>query len=274
MAKEIRTTTTKIDARAGVRRFIVSRQRSALGLPEMIALASAALLLLAALSSYFLLLRPQRARAEALRDEQTRLERQLQAARSEGQQSESTQASVERILVSLRDFEEQHLGENTPDSTTVVIKKLNDQIHRHRLRISGGLAFTPFEPRGAGAQPARTTGVSKPIQAVYPGIGISVSVEGRYDDLRRFIRDVESDERFVVINAIELESITDASTRNFAAPAFQTPEGEALSTPAPAPAAPTARGAFVSLRLDMAAYFRRPGAAAEQTVSGASGATR
>jgi len=262
----------RMDARAGVRRFLVSRQRSRLGVPEIVALGSAALLLLAALSSYMLFLRPQRARSEALREEQGRLERQLQAARSEGQQSESTQASVERILVSLREFEEQHLGGNTPDGTTTVIKKLNDLIHRHGLRISGGLAFTPFETGGApGAQP-RSTGVSKPIQDVFPGIGISISVEGRYADLRRFIRDVEADERFVVINSVELEGITDTAARNFSDPAAETPAGEGAG-PAAAPASPrpTARGTFVSLRLDMATYFRRPGAAAadEGTTPGA-----
>ena len=255
MSREVPQART--DARAGLRRFLVSRQRSRLGVPEIVALGSAALLLLAALASYALFLRPQRARSESLREEQGRLERQLQAARSEGQQSESTQASVERILVSLREFEEQHLGGNTPDGTTVVIKKLNDLIRRHNLRISGGLAFTPFETGGApGAQP-RSTGVSKPIQAVYPGIGISVSVEGRYADLRRFIRDVETDERFVVINSIELEGITDTAARNFSAVEPPAGEGPAASPPS----GPTARGTFVSLRLDMAAYFRRPGAA-------------
>jgi Tfp pilus assembly protein PilO len=259
-----------MDARAGVRRFLVSRQRSRLGVPEIVALGSAALLLLAALSSYMLFLRPQRARSEALREEQGRLERQLQAARSEGQQSESTQASVERILVSLRDFEEQHLSGNSPDGTTIVIKKLNDLIRRHSLRISGGLAFTPFETGGApGAQP-RSTGVSKPIQAVYPGIGISVSVEGRYADLRRFIRDVETDERFVVINSIELEGITDTAARNFSA--VEPPAGEGAA-PAP-PSGPAARGTFVSLRLDMAVYFRRPGAAATSDDATTPGATR
>lgn len=263
------TPQARMDARAGVRRFLVSRQRSRLGVPEIVALGAAALLLLAALASYMLFLRPQRARLEALREEQGRLERQLQAARSEGQQSESTQASVERILVSLRDFEEQHLSGNTPDGTTIVIKKLNDLIRRHSLRISGGLAFTPFETGGApGAQP-RSTGVSKPIQAVYPGIGISVSVEGRYADLRRFIRDVEMDERFVVINSIELEGITDTAARNFSD--VEPPAGEGpVASP---PSGPAARGTFVSLRLDMATYFRRPGAAASDDAT-TPGATR
>ena len=98
-------------ARAG--RFAASRQRSVLGLPEIIALAVAVVMLACALASYFLYLRPQRTRLAQLSEEQRRLERQLEGARDAGQDSETTQASVERILTSITDFESQHLGENT-----------------------------------------------------------------------------------------------------------------------------------------------------------------
>ncbi len=243
--------------RAGVRRFVASRQRGLLGLPEIIALASAALLLVAALASYFLMLRPQRARLESLAKEQSSLERALQGARSEGQESETTQASVQNILTSLENFETEHLGQVTALSTTEVAGELNRMILKHNLRISGGLDFTQFEGRSMdGAQPRRTTttGPSRPVQTVYPGVGISISVEGPYANLRRFIRDVESqDERFIVINQIELEGITDSRPSSINMP------GETGATAAAAPTA--SRGALVSLRLDMAAYFRRAGAA-------------
>lgn len=258
----------KSDARrkgAGLGRFIESRQRSLLGLPEIIALSAAALLLFAALASYFLLLRPQRARLADLTDEQGRLERALHGARNEGAQSETTQASVEKILASLQEFEARHLGQVTPMSTTEVAGELNKLILRHNLRISGGLDFTQFEGRRAdGGQPSRTTtGTSRPVQTVYPGVGIQVSVEGPYANLRRFIRDVESqDDRFIVINSIELEGVTDSASRS----ALPDMTGEGAAAPvAPSPS----RGALVSLRLDMAAYFRRASvdAQANETVS-------
>ena len=241
----------------GIGNLIRSRQRSALGLPEVIALAASALLLVVALASYFLLLRPQRARLVALQTEQERLDRQLRDARSQGQVGETAQASVERILASIQKFEGEHLSANAAGSTTAVIEELNTLIHRHDLRISGGLTFTPFEVQTAGQQQQQrsATGVSKPIQNVFPGIGVSVSVEGSYLGLRRFIRDVEDDARFVVINAVELEGVTDATAR------FTSPI-EGAETPGETPA-PSARGTVVALRLDMAAYFRRPGTAAE-----------
>jgi Tfp pilus assembly protein PilO len=244
-------------AAANVRRFLASRQRSRLGLPEMIALAAAAVLLAAALSSYFLLLRPQRARLERLADEQGRLERALRGAEADGQVSESTQASVERILASLQEFEAGHLGTPTRLSTTEVAGELNRMILRHNLHISGGLDFTQFEGQGeAGGRQTRAqqTGASRPVQTVFPGVGIQISVEGPYANLRRFIRDVESqDERFIVINSVELEGVTDSRSRS-SAPVLPG-AAEAPATPA---APPTSRGgALVSLRLDMAAYFRR-----------------
>jgi hypothetical protein len=65
---------------------------------------------------------------------------------------------------------------------------------------------------------------------------------------------VEADRQFVVINTVELEGVTDTDAPPVVAP----PDG----TDPSAAAAPTStRGTLVSLRLDMAAYFRRAGAA-------------
>jgi Tfp pilus assembly protein PilO len=238
--------------RAG--RFVKSRQRSVLGMPEVVALVVAAVMLVAALASYFLYLRPQQTRVASLSEEQGRLERQLAGARDEGQKFESTQESVERILTSLQEFESRRLGENTQQSEWDMVGQLNDLLRRHGLERNAKLSYTPFV---VGTRQPAPTGTSRPIQSIFPGIGISLTVEGSYQSLRRFITDVEADPRFIVINSVELESITDPSATAAVAP------GE---TPAPAP---TSRGALVSLRLDMAAYFRRGGAEASPELTGA-----
>lgn len=201
----------------------------------MAALAIAAILLLSALASYLLFLRPQRTRLAQLSDERERLERQLQNARSEGQQSESAQADVEKILTSLSDFESRHLGDNTQQSEWDVVSKLNELLRRHALERNAKLSYTAYAVSAAGRMQQSASGANRPIQAVFPGIGISLTVEGAYQNLRRFITDVEADPRFIVINAVELEGITESG----------------------APGEGATRGAQVSLRLDMAAYFRR-----------------
>ncbi|HEX5706203.1 MAG TPA: hypothetical protein VFX96_02835 [Pyrinomonadaceae bacterium] len=255
------------ELRARLAKFRGQHQRSFLGVPEIIALSAAGLLLFAALASYFLLLRPQRTRLNTLREEQARLERGLREAKTGVEQFTSTQASVEAILRSLEEFETRHLGQNTQGSTAL-IEELNRLIRRHNLRISGGLAFTAFEVvQEADPQRQRqqqTASASKPIQDVFPGTGISISVEGTYPSLRRFIRDVEADPQFIVINSIELEGVTDSASRMPGASPEVAPDGTAIVAPAPT----TARGTLVSLRLDMAAYFRRPGASYEQPADG------
>ncbi len=78
-------------------------------------------------------------------------------------------------------------------------------------------------------------------QTIYPGIAISVTVEGQYQNLRRFIQDIETNRQFVIINSVELERATETNT-------LPSAEGESTGGP---------RAALVSLRLEMATYFQR-----------------
>jgi Tfp pilus assembly protein PilO len=108
------------------------------------------------------------------------------------------------------------------------------------LRNTAGPNYTPLEPAGSknGTTGARTANTK--WQSIYPGIAISVTVEGPYQNLRRFIRDIETNRQFVIINSVELER----STENSAPPA----DGASGAAP---------RGSLVSLRLEMATYFQR-----------------
>ncbi len=268
------------------------------GLPELAALAAALILLLAAVGSYLFVMRPQQVRAQELTVERATLERQLPGLRSSMTQNQDTQTSVREILDSLQNFETEHLGQGANGSTNV-IEELNGLIRKNSLRISGGLAFTQLEetvpgtekkrqqqPREPGASGA--TSASRTVQSVFPGIGITLTVEGTYPNLRHFIKNVEASRQFIVIDAVELESITDngGSTSSFTetetvptaganipgAP----PLGASISNPKPSGANPAsasvatartggARGTLVSLRLDMAAYFRRTNAQIQMT---------
>jgi hypothetical protein len=240
--------------RARLNQLYGSRRRSIFGLPEIIGLAAAGLLLLAALVSYFYFLLPARSRLQQAGEDRTKLQNELRVA-TEGQKlNESTQASVEEIIGSLQDFEARNLVSRN-EAGTAVIEELNTLIRRNALRITTGVSFTQFDvaattnaPAGQGQQRAPvTTGAVRPIQDVFPGVGVSLTVEGRYENLRHFIRDVEADRRFIVINAVELEGITDTNATR-----------AAVGVPGASPALPSARGAtLVSLKLNMAAYFRR-----------------
>ncbi|HEV2802957.1 MAG TPA: GspMb/PilO family protein [Pyrinomonadaceae bacterium] len=213
-------------------------------IPELIALMVAALLLLAAAAAYFFLLVPERSRLSALENERAQLQAKLRASSEGVERNESTQASVDRIVTSLNDFETTALPARDPQTTTAVIGELNEKTRRHSL-ARAQFSFSHLDEFVPGQTPAqqaaaRAGNVSK-RETVFPAIDISLTIEGTYGNLRRFIRDIEQSRRFIVINGVQLENVSETGD--------------------------SARAALVSLRLDMSALFRRSGAG-----SGSSGA--
>jgi Tfp pilus assembly protein PilO len=221
-----------------------SRQRNLLGVPEIIGLVSAAVLLLAAVSSYFFVLAPERARLRERQGERKRLQTILDNSTEGLKRGESTQATVDEIVGSLESFESAHLSSLRSEGSTALIEELNRLIRNNNLRITTGVSFTQFDEFVPGAAAGRqqrrqvTAGSARALQNVFPGIGVNLTVEGAYPNLRRFIRDVEADNQFIVINSVELEGATDGNASR-------------------APGERVAGGTLVSLRLDMAAYYRR-----------------
>lgn len=258
--------------RAGLRTRLgalnITRRRGALGVPEIAALGVAALLLLTAVLSYLFLLAPQRSRKAALEAERAELGLRLKTQQSNLGENKDTQQRVGEILTSLNVFEIDKLGQASSGSQTVV-GEMNRLIVKNNLRISGGVSFTQLQETAPGSEQNRSQrredSAQRVVQSVFPGIGVTLTVEGTYANLRRFIRDIEGDRQFVVIDAVELEGVTDTNASSSPAAAAAAPQGaltaEGLpaAPPAAAPSTPS-RGALVSLRLDMAAYFRRTNA--------------
>lgn len=260
--------------RERIDKFRGARRRNIVGVPEFIGLTFAALMLFAAIVSYFYFLLPARTRLQRAGEERTKLQSELRLSSEGIKRGESTQASVDEIIQSLEEFETRHLVARH-EAATSVIEELNSLIRRNRLNISTGISFTQFDSAAADDSSqtpqgtVRAGGRVKALQNVFPGIGISLTVEGTYQNLRRFIHDIEADRRFIVINGVELEGVTDAGARAAAnarsgfdeGPAAQPggapPQAEGQGGAA-SPATPARGATLVSLRLDMAAYFRRP----------------
>lgn len=246
--------------RARLDSFRSTRKRSALGLSEVLVLAAASALLLAAVLSYLFLLVPQRSRLQALNSESEDLQRVLKTTEGMMGERRDTQMRVSEILASLNRFEIDHLGQ-AGSGTKTVIEEMNRLILKNKLRISGGITYTQLQETAPGADAngaRRRTGeetASRVVQSVFPGIGVALTVEGNYANLRRFIRDIEADRQFVVVNAVELEGVTDS---NSPTATIVGPEGVAAAQPSG-----PSRGALVSLHLDMAAYFRRASTATQ-----------
>ena len=238
--------------RVRVEQLKQSRKRSLLGLPEIIGLAASGFLLLLVLLAYFFSLAPARARLEALNQERDGLQRRLRASQEGLNSDADAQATVATINESLQRFENERLaGRN--EGRMALYTQLNELIRRNALRNTAGPNYVALEPLGqdqqpgASGAPARQRSGNARWQSIYPGIGVNLTVEGAYQNLRHFVRDIELSRQFVVINAVELESIKDTE-----AP----PPVVSGGTAGPVAGQPR-RATLVSLRLDMAVYFKR-----------------
>lgn len=227
-----------------------TRRVGALGVPELAALAVAAVLLVVAIVAYFSYLAPQRTRLATLGQERERLERRLRETTDVNQQHKDTGALVADIVNSLERFETGALA-GRDASSTAIVEELNQKT-AHNSLARAQFSFTHQDEltgeqmqqqlqRLAAAGGATGAARTRKRQNVFPGIDISLTVEGAYSNIRRFVRDVEASRRFIVVNGVELEGVTDAG-------ASRTAESN------------VPRGQLVSLRLDMSAYFRRAAA--------------
>lgn len=223
-------------------RIRTSRYSGLFGPAEIIALAGSALVLVLVIIGYLYFLVPARSNLAYARTEQARLKTLLSSSRQVVQQGETTEAAVKNITESIDHFETSGLFERTQGRMDLY-DELNQLIRKNGLRNTSGPTYTVLEP--AGSKTAANKGASAKWQTIYPGIAISLTVEGPYSNLRHFVRDIESSKLFLIVNGVELERATDANSAG--ADASQS-------------------AALVSLRLDMATYFQRDNAGVQPPV--------
>lgn len=231
---------SSVQIRARLNRLNFARQQGILGPAEIIGLAGSVLILVLVIVSYLYFLLPARSRLETLKSERSGLQSQLRNLSDVVRQGQTTDASVQNITQSLETFESYALiGAGVGRMS--LYDSLNQLIRKNGLRNTSGPTYTPLDPTGSKKGTSGSRSANAKWQSIYPGIAISVTVEGAYQNLRRFVRDIESNKQFVIINAVELERATQTDS----APVVTGEPGAAT------------RGSLVSLRLDMATYFQR-----------------
>jgi len=236
------------------------------------------LALIASLLLYLFLVVPSDREIETNRLESQRLEAELISSREKYGDITNTQEQVSKLISSIDDFETRFLPR--PDlGRAALYQRLNGLIQAYGLVNSTGPDYVPLELAEQGKSSSEDSGRAK-YRSLYPGTYVTMTVEGNYQNLRRFIREIETSNEFVVISAIELEPSTSSDTKQVPAPAGQ-PVAQGISgsneTLTPQTVSPRTssknqgvnRGQVVSLRLEMAAYFRRPTASAELPPSSA-----
>lgn len=245
------------------------------------------LAILGAVLLYVFFVVPSNRELENNRARRDRLEAELTTAKEKFGNISNVEFEVAKLLSSVNEFEAQYLPVPTT-GRTALYQRINGLIAGYGLVNSTGPDFAPLEiiDESKAGQSEDRSSKSK-FRSFFPGVYVTMTVEGPYPNLRRFIRDLETGSEFVVVSSVELEP-SDAQEGREGEPASATQAGSMESgfdpttmQPMPAntsmsgqmrpqPNLPNSsrgrtHGAIVSLRLEMAAYFRRPSMAPVET---------
>ena len=251
------------------------------GQAEIVTAGLALLAVLTVILLYIFLVVPSNRELEKNRTERDRLERELVSARAKYGDITSTETQVAKLISSVDDFESRYLP---PASTgrTALYQRMNGLIAGYGLINTSGPDFAPLEiaDRDQQNQSDEERGRAR-FRSLFPGVYVTTTVEGSYQNLRRFIREIETGNEFVVISAVELEpSDSEQEREQGTSPVWMSNTPPANSTfndpevmqpltrnPQPPRARGKTHGEIVRLRLEMAAYFRRPNMKAVVTES-------
>jgi Tfp pilus assembly protein PilO len=226
------------------------------GLPEIIGLAFSGLLVLITVLAYFYFLLPTQLRLKNLQQERTDLEKSARILNDLVGNNKTKEQRIKEINNSVADFEQKFLR-NRATGRMNLYQELNETIRRNNLRNTSGpnyAALDPIDPNAPKTQAAKA-GTAR-WQSLFPGISVSVTVEGPYANVRRFVHDIEANGQFVIINAVQLEG--QEGSDSLSAPFSDSEEGAISPTIQPTNSDRKATN-IVSLRLDLAIYFQRGG---------------
>ena len=237
-----------------------------IGIPELIGLSLAVLMAVITVFAYFSFFLPARSRLRGIQVERDLLQVQVHDSRKNFQDNNNTREAVDKIGASLENFESNWLAPRDAGRMSLYTN-LNNLIRSNGLRNTAGPSYNSLEPLGTKPQVQPTATAEKQNnakwQTIYPGIAVSVTVEGPYQSVWHFVRDIETSRQFLVINAVEIESVTQNGANQLGISAqpiiTAAPKSARNSKPAPPVVTPpvSGRGALVSLRLDLATYFRQ-----------------
>jgi hypothetical protein len=243
------------------------------GPAEIVVVAAGLLALIGAFAFYLLGAVPSNRELTRNKSEADRLDAEVVSARSKYGDIKSTQDQVGKLVASLDDFETRFLPVQS-NGQSALYERLNGLMAAYGLVNTTGPDYAPLEAaditKPGQQQTDEEKGRSK-YRSLYPGVYVTTTVEGTYQNLRRFIREIETGREFVLISAIELAP-SDTDTQKPQSGPTQASVGQpgvnpnikGFNQPVP-PVAPQQtgpkgkmHGETVALHIEMAAYFRRP----------------
>jgi hypothetical protein len=245
------------------------------GRNEIASVAIGVMALLVVAIIYVFLVIPSNSELARHSSELDRLNAEQQDANNNFGTSQSIESKVADVVASEENFEAMYLPPEA-SGRNALYQRLNGLIDSFGLVNTTGPDYTLLpttdqeNSRGSDEERGRDR-----FRSIFPGMYVSMTVEGSYQNLRRFIRELEAGREFVVISSVQLEpSDNPASDQNNSAPVQQQSQPQVQTVPGfggrfpsgpPVQQGPIAvpkkgktHGEVVSLHLELAAYFRRP----------------
>lgn len=226
------------------------------GPPEIIAVSAGALMLFITVLVYFLWVLPADRELARNKSEAERLEAEVASARSKYGEITTTEGQVAKLLASVDDFQMRYLPVAT-SGQGALYQRLNGLFMSYGLVNTSGPDYANLDMAGMNdaSQTDEDRGRAK-YRSLFPGVYVTMTVEGSYQNLRRFIRELETGREFIVVSTVEL------SPSDNQRPAGPIPvNAKPLDPNQPVgPVRPKGKmhGEYVSLHIELAAYFRRP----------------
>ena len=247
------------------------------GRNEIASVAIGVMTLLAVAIVYFFLVVPSNNEIARHRSEVDTLTVEQQNANNNFGTSKDTQTKVADVVSSEENFEATYLPAEAT-GRNALYQRLNGLIDAYGLTNTSGPDYSALETidQEKASQSEEEKGRER-FRSIFPGMYVTMTVEGNYQNLRRFIRELEAGKEFVVISAVQLEPSEGQhpNSDNSSAPVQQQTQpqqmpvqpgfGGRIQTGPPVSQGPVyvapkgkTHGGVVSLHLEMAAYFRRP----------------
>lgn len=240
------------------------------GRAEIAAVGIGALALFAVIVVFAMIVLPARKKLSDAKSEQAAVEQQVVSAKEKYGKITTTEEQVARLVQSATNFETAYLPIDSLGQTALY-QRINTLIGTYGLVNTSGPEYTPLEvAQGNGSKETGERGREK-YRSIFPGVYVTMTLDGTYADIRKFISDIETSDQFVIISAVGLEpseqgrktetspEVEPVGPNSRMSPQYPMAQQAPQTTPRRA-----AKGETVSLKIELAAYFRRQNAQPQQ----------
>lgn len=226
------------------------------GSPEIAVVGIGLLTILAMILLWVFVVIPKQRELSNNRATRDDLEKKLQTAKNRYGSITSTEEQVTKILVSVNDFETRFL-QSQSNSRLALYQRINGLISAYGLINTTGPDYAPLEVNDPNARQQQQEGGRARFISIFPGDYVTMTVEGSYQNLRGFISQIEQSNEFIVISAVELEPSENKEKENNDQ-TQATQAGLTNTEPQSKVDRGKMQGETVTLRLELASYYRRP----------------